>query len=106
MLCLVASYVKRPYTHNITVLGDKHYAVERPRYFFVNHINLDKDEMLILPRAWDKEINPSPRRESSSWPPRYRLGALTTELRETLVELGHLSLFLFFFPFSFQTILQ
>ena len=32
----------------------------------------------------------SPRWESNPRPPRYRLGALTTELRETLGELGHL----------------
>ena len=34
--------------------------------------------------------NLSPQRESNPWPPRYQLGALTTELRETLGELGHL----------------
>ena len=32
----------------------------------------------------------SSRRESNPWPPRYRLGALTTELRESHSELGHL----------------
>ena len=43
-----------------------------------------------MTRAWDNEKILSPRRESNPWPPRYRLGALTTELRETRVELGHL----------------
>ena len=49
--------------------------------------------MFILSRAWDKEKLLSPRRESNLWPPRYRLGALTTELRETRGELGHFSRF-------------
>ena len=43
-----------------------------------------------MTRAWDKEQILSPRREWNAWPPRYRLGALTTELRETRSELGHL----------------
>ena len=33
-------------------------------------------------------------RESNPWPPKYRLGALTTELRETRCELGHLPRFI------------
>ncbi len=40
-------------------------------------------------RTWGKEYSES-RRELNPWPPRYRLGALTNELRETRGELGHL----------------
>ena len=44
--------------------------------FLLMTLNPDKDDM-------------SPRRkESNPWPPRYPLGAQTTELRETLGELG------------------
>ena len=35
----------------------------------------------------------SPRREQNPWPPRYRLGDLTTKLQETCSELGHFSRF-------------
>ena len=55
----------------------------------------DKDDMSICyERVWDKEKIPSLRRESSPLPHRYRLGALTTELRETLLNYGHLSRFI------------
>ena len=38
----------------------------------------------------DRKDEMSPRRVSNPWPPSYRLGALTTELRETVGELGYL----------------
>ena len=45
---------------------------------------MDKDEIINMTRAWDKEKNLSPRRESYPWPPEHRAGALSTGLRELM----------------------
>ena len=55
---------------------------------YCNHHDTIKMNLPFVASMGQRE-NLSPRRESNSWPPRYRLGALTTELRETLGELGH-----------------
>ena len=41
----------------------------------------DKDEIINMTLAWDKEKSLSPRQESNPWPSEQRAGALSTELR-------------------------
>ena len=53
----------------------------------IQQIVNDKGETLISHKHRTETV---PDRNLTPWPPKYRLGALTTELREILGELGHL----------------
>ena len=59
------------------------------------NLNEDYDEgdKFICHEHGTKKTILSPRREYNPWPPRYRLGDLTTKLQETCSELGHFSRF-------------
>ena len=59
------------------------------------NLNEDYDEgdKFICHEHGTKKKILSPRREYNPWPPRYRLGDLTTKLQETCSEPGHFSRF-------------
>ena len=46
---------------------------------FKNMFCVDRDEMIDMTRAWDKEKSLSSRRESKPWPPEHGAGVVSTE---------------------------